>query len=192
MKSVPLIIAGSFLIEEPRFEDSRGWFQQWHQSSSLEDACGFSFPVLQSNISHSRAGSIRGIHYSLCEEGQAKFVTVMRGKIEDFVIDLRVGSPTFGQSEKVILADSHPRSLIIGPGLGHAFQALEEDTIVSYLLSSEYNPALELAINPFCPELSLEWSQKFQHLVSKKDSIAPSLTAQKVNGFLPLWSQSHS
>jgi dTDP-4-dehydrorhamnose 3,5-epimerase len=187
MKSNPLNISGAFLIEETRFEDSRGWFQQWHQSSTLEEACGFSFPIRQSNISHSRAGSIRGIHYSLCEEGQAKFVFVMRGKIEDFIVDIRIGSPTFGQYEKITLDDTHPTSLIIGPGLGHAFQALEENTVVSYLLSSEYSPSSEFAINPFCPELSLEWSKEFDHLVSEKDSSAPSLVDQRLNGRLPFW-----
>jgi dTDP-4-dehydrorhamnose 3,5-epimerase len=182
-----LKISGAVVVEEPRHEDSRGWFQQWHQSSTLGNIAGFDFQVLQSNISCSRAGTIRGIHYSVAPVGQAKFVTVMSGQIEDVVVDIRVGSPTFGQSEKVILRADQSKSLLIGPGLGHAFQALEDNTVVSYLLSSEYNPEFEFGIDPFCPVLDIKWSTDFPHLLSEKDLLSPTLETQELSGHLPAW-----
>lgn len=175
MEIVPLSIEGAWLIKGKRFADDRGWFQEWFKQSLVESETGFKFSPVQTNISKSAAGSIRGIHYSTAPEGQGKLVTVMSGVIDDFVIDVRPTSPTFGQWQKVSLSSENGDSVLLSPNLGHAFQALTDNTVVSYLVTAEFNPVAELGITPFCTELSIEWDQATSPLVSSKDLDAPEL-----------------
>lgn len=171
MKVTPLPINGAYVIEHDRHHDNRGWFQEWYTDSifqNLED-----FAPYQANISYSRIGVIRGIHYSLAPEGQAKLVTVMSGAINDYVVDIRPDSPTFGKYERIYINNSIGVSLFIGSGLGHAFQAIEDHTVVSYLLSSEYNPNVEFGISPMCPDINIPWD--INNTMSEKDLSAPYL-----------------
>jgi dTDP-4-dehydrorhamnose 3,5-epimerase len=186
MNIIPLSISGTWLIKSKRFEDDRGWFQEWFKQSIIEEHTNFKFFPVQTNISQSAAGSIRGIHYSLAPEGQGKIVTVMSGTIDDVIIDIHPSSPTFGKWEKIRLSADSGDSILIGPHLGHAFQALENNTIVSYLVTSEFNPAAESGISPFCPIIGIEWDSTITPLVSQKDKNAPSLADQQRIGNLPL------
>lgn len=185
MNITPLSIPGAWLIGGRRFEDDRGWFQEWFKKSAIFLQTGFDFNPVQTNISKSAAGSIRGIHYSIAPQGQGKLVTVMSGAIDDFIIDVRSSSPTFGQWEKVPLDSRTGGSLLLSPNLGHAFQALENDTIVSYLVTAEFNPEAEKGITPFCPKLAIEWDSTIAPRVSQKDIDAPTLTDQHTAGNLP-------
>jgi dTDP-4-dehydrorhamnose 3,5-epimerase len=185
MNITPLSISGAWLIEGTRFGDDRGWFQEWFKKSVVFAQTGFDFNPVQTNISKSAAGSIRGIHYSIAPQGQGKLVTVMSGAIDDFVIDVRPSSPTFGKWEKVRLDSQTGGSLLLSPNLGHAFQALENDTIVSYLVTAEFNPEAEKGITPFCPHLSIEWDPSIAPLVSQKDIDAPTLIDQQKSKNLP-------
>ncbi len=185
MNIIPLSIPGAWLIEGRRFEDDRGWFQEWFKKSVITSQTGFEFNPVQTNISKSAAGSIRGIHYSIAPQGQGKLVTVMSGAIDDIVVDVRPTSPTFGKWEKVPLDSRTGGSLLLSPNLGHAFQALENDTIVSYLVTAEFNPEAEKGITPFCPKLAIEWDSTIPPLVSQKDIDAPTLLDQKSAGNLP-------
>ena len=185
MNIVPLSISGAWLIKAKRFEDDRGWFQEWFKQSVIEEHTGFKFSPVQTNISHSAAGSIRGIHYSIAPEGQGKLVTVMSGTIDDVIIDVRPTSPTFGKWEKVRLSAESGDSVLISPNLGHAFQALENNTIVSYLVTAEFNPTAEKGISPFCPMINITWDSSVTPLVSQKDIDAPSLVDQQKMGNLP-------
>ena len=175
MNIVPLSISGVWLIKAKRFEDDSGWFQEWFKQSVVSEATGFHFSPVQTNISKSAAGSIRGIHYSIAPEGQGKLVTVMEGVIDDVVIDVRPTSPTFGKWEKVRLSAESGDAVLISPKLGHAFQALTNNTIVSYLVTAEFNPTAEKGISPFCPNLNIEWDPSIAPLVSPKDIEAPPL-----------------
>lgn len=185
MNVSPLGIAGSWIIEGRRFADDRGWFQEWFKNSALLEATGYDFKPVQTNISLSAAGVIRGIHFSSAPQGQGKLVTVMAGAVDDYVIDVRPGSPTFGKWNRVRLASTRGNSVLIDPHLGHAFQALEEGTVVSYLVTAEFNPEMEKGINPFCPQIGIEWDVSVPHSVSPKDTDAPGLFAQRDAGNLP-------
>ena len=185
MNIIPLSISGAWLIQARRFEDDRGWFQEWFKQSVVKEQTGFDFAPVQTNISKSAAGSVRGIHYSIAPEGQGKLVTVMAGAIDDYVIDVRPTSPTFGKWEKVRLDTDNGDSLLISPNLGHAFQALAENTVVSYLVTAEFNPSMELAITPFCPQLAITWDSSMEPLVSPKDLQAATLDSQLKSGNLP-------
>ena len=185
MRFEPTGITGSWSVELPRFGDERGWFQEWFKLSWFSEEIGVDFSPAQANISKSRAGTVRGIHYSIAPKGQGKLVTVMSGAIDDFIVDIRLGSPTFGQWRRIRLEESSARAVLIDPHLGHAFQALAEDTVVSYLVTEEYNPEMELGINPLCHDISIDWSPAVNFLVSDKDTAAPTLGEAREMAKLP-------
>jgi dTDP-4-dehydrorhamnose 3,5-epimerase len=184
----PLSIEGSWVFTPKKFPDERGSFHEVFKLSLLTETLGFAFEVKQVNQSVSRAGVIRGIHWADVPPGQAKFVSCPRGSIWDIVVDLRVGSPTFGKFDAMELSAENGKSLLIKEGLGHVFLSLKEDTVVNYLCSEEYSPATEHAINPLDLEISIPFAlrlpgAKFE--VSPKDSEAPSLSHALASGILP-------
>jgi dTDP-4-dehydrorhamnose 3,5-epimerase len=103
------------------------------------------------------------------------------------VVDLRVGSPTFGLVEAVELDAAGSRAVYLAEGLGHAFVALQDDTAMTYLCSTPYNPGVEHGINPLGPELSLPWPGGLEPTLSPKDAAAPSLAQAREAGLLPSW-----
>jgi len=133
----------------------------------------------RSSFSVSKKGTLRGIHYSLAPVGQSKLVTCLTGKIFDVVVDLRSDSKTFGQWHGVILSAQSPQSIYVGPGLGHAFLALEDNSGVAYLLSSPFNSEMEHGINPMDKDLGIAWPES-EFLLSDKDAAAPSLKDAKL------------
>ena len=173
-KIIPLPIDGSYLITSEIYSDSRGSFREWLPNDAVREILGSDFPTAQANFSISKKGTIRGIHYSSAPEGQAKLVTCLSGSIYDVVVDLRVGSPTFGQWHGVTLSSNESRSLYLGSGLGHAFMALEDNCGVAYLLSSRFNADLEFGINPFDSQINISWPRG-NYLLSSKDSQAPMM-----------------
>ena len=104
----------------------------------------------------SRRGVIRGIHFADVPPGQAKYVTCVRGAILDVVVDLRAGSPTFGQWVAVRL-DERRRAVFLAEGLGHAFMALSDQATVLYLCSTPYAPGREHGVHPLDPEIGIDW-----------------------------------
>ena len=186
MTARPLSIHGAWLLQSQVFADDRGTFSEWFKSSLLTELTGESFEPVQANVSVSNAGVIRGIHYSLAPRGQAKLVTVLRGSILDFAIDARVGSPTFGKHESVKMVAGDGQAMFLRHDMAHAFQALEDNTVVAYLVSSEYSPTEEKEISPLCPELNIQWFQNLEVVLSAKDQAAPDLKNQLSNGLLPL------
>jgi dTDP-4-dehydrorhamnose 3,5-epimerase len=181
-----LSIAGAYEVTPVLRTDDRGTFLEWYRFDVLETAIGHALDLRQANTSVSRRGVVRGIHFADIPRGQAKYITVARGSILDFVVDIRVGSPTYGQWESAVLDDRQHRALYLSEGLGHLFVALEDDTTVSYLVSDVYTPAAEHGINPFDPELALEFPGDLGELiVSDKDRDAPSLAELAAAGTLP-------
>jgi dTDP-4-dehydrorhamnose 3,5-epimerase len=176
MKVTPLAIDGAWLVEPIRHADDRGWFQEWFKRSAIHEKTGYQFEPVQSNISKSAAGVIRGIHFSIAPRGQGKLVTVMAGEIDDYVVDINPGSSTFGKWVRERLTADNGRSMLIGPHMGHAFQALTDDTVVSYLVTAEFDPITETGISPFCPEVNIEWDNGLPKLASTKDRDAPTLS----------------
>lgn len=185
MKILKSTIAGAWLIDPVRHGDERGWFQEWFKKSGVEEQTGFFFSPVQLNISHSSQGVVRGIHYSIAPEGQAKLVTVMSGEIDDYIVDVRPDSLTFGMWERVRLSSETGNSVLLGSNLAHAFQCISNEAKVCYAVSAEFNPDAEKAIHPLCPTLNIQWSKDFAISLSPKDEAAPFLDIQKSLGLLP-------
>jgi dTDP-4-dehydrorhamnose 3,5-epimerase len=167
-------IDGSWLYQSDVHGDSRGYFTEWFKSEQVKNVIGREFKIAQANISNSKRGVVRGIHFSIAKEGQAKWVTCVSGKIIDFIVDIRPNSPTFKKWVSAELYDGSGRSIFISEGLGHAFIAIEDESRISYLLSSPYSPKDELTINPKDPEIAIKWPFEELHF-SPKDESAPLL-----------------
>lgn len=185
MKASPLSIDGAWLFEPTTFADDRGTFTVPFQSSAFREALGFDLHVAQVNHSVSHRGVVRGVHVADVPPGQGKYLHVAAGAVRDVVVDLRVGSPTFGRHEVVDLDAGAPRAVYLAEGLGHAFQALTDGTVVGYLCSTPYNPHGEHGISPVDPELDLPWLDDVAPLLSAKDAAAPTLSRARQRGALP-------
>ena len=180
MKLIPLDVDGVWLAESPVWSDDRGFFREWFKSTDVKNATGRDFGIEQANISLSSRGTLRGIHYSIAPRGQAKWITCVSGSIKDVIVDIRPESRTFGKWIDVELKGDSGKSIFISEGLGHGFLALEENTLVSYLVSSPYSPDHEFAINPIDEELKIEWGMNVTKLkISDKDRYAPSFSERK-------------
>ena len=186
MQSRPLTISGAVEFTPAQHGDDRGVFFEHYRFEPLEEALGHPFTVRQGNTSVSKRGTVRGIHYALVPPGQAKYVTALSGAVLDYVIDLRVGSPTFATWESVRLDDVDRRAVYLAEGLGHCFVALTEGAVVSYLVSQVYNPQRELGISPTDPDIGLVFpAEAGDPLLSPKDLAAPSLAEAVAQGLLP-------
>ena len=186
VKLVPLSIQGAYVLESKVWGDQRGFFREWFKRSDFEEA-GVDFEIAQANLSMSRRDVVRGLHYSLAPGGQAKVVTCAYGELDDVVVDIRVGSPTFGRVEVVHLGSDEERSVLVPGGAAHGFCVTSELGALTYLLSSPFNPAMELEIDPFDPELAVAWTLSGEAIVSDKDAGAPSLAQRLGAGELPIY-----
>jgi len=164
--------------------DDRGLFLEAFKASTFAKASGHRFELAQMNISVSRRGTVRGIHFADVPPGQAKYVQCLAGRILDVVVDIRVGSPAFGQWEAVELDDVTRSALYLAEGLGHGFCALSDTATVAYLCSTPYAPDREHAITPVDPDLALPWPAG-DLLLSPKDEAAPTLAQARDLGLLP-------
>lgn len=174
------------LVLTPRqFGDDRGTFLEWFTAASLGAATGHPFTLAQANCSVSARGVMRGVHFADVPPGQAKYVTCVSGAVLDVIVDLRVGSPTFGAHDAVLLDTVDRRAVYLPEGLGHAFVALEEGATVVYLCSTPYNPNAEREVHPLDPALALPWPSDLPALLSAKDAAAPSLAEAEQQGLLP-------
>ena len=181
MKLTPLGIEGAWLAESPVWSDERGFFREWFKAEDVFAATGIDFSIQQANISQSQRGVIRGIHYSLAPQGQAKWVTCVNGSIRDVIVDIRPSSPTFGNWIHVDLAGQDGKAVLIGTDLGHGFASLVDASTIAYLLSSPYSPTEEFEINPMDMELGIDWGVNLAEAsLSEKDQAAPSL-ANRIN-----------
>ncbi|MGB8960701.1 MAG: dTDP-4-dehydrorhamnose 3,5-epimerase [Pseudonocardiaceae bacterium] len=169
------------------FPDSRGAFVAPFEQSSFLHATGHRLGLAQSNHSSSRRGVVRGVHFSDVPPGQAKYVHCSRGALLDVAIDLRVGSPTFGRWASVLLDTQTSRAVYLPEGIGHAFIALADDTVMTYLCSTGYNPAAEHTVHPLDPALHLPWPADQDLILSDKDRKAPTLAQAAAAGVLPQW-----
>jgi dTDP-4-dehydrorhamnose 3,5-epimerase len=181
----PLSIEGSLLVTPDVYHDTRGAFLELFRADLLEKVLGFWPRTAQTNCSVSRRGVIRGVHFADVPPGQAKYVSCVSGAIMDVIVDIRVGSATFGQWEGVRLDDENRHSVYIAPGLGHAFMAMSESATVVYLCSEPYAPGREHGIDPLDPDLGIEWPAGIPPVLSDKDTAAPSLAEAARDGLLP-------
>ncbi|MFF9011384.1 dTDP-4-dehydrorhamnose 3,5-epimerase family protein [Streptomyces sp. NPDC014870] len=178
------------LVLSPRpHTDGRGSFHEVMRSSEVERATGRPFTPRQINFSVSRANTLRGIHGTTVPPGQVKYVTCVRGALRDVVVDLRVGSPTFGRSLSNLLDPVNGRCVYIPDGVGHGFLSLTDDTCICYVLSEEFVPGTQIDINPMDPDLAIAWGHTRPPVISDKDAGAIGVRAALAAGLLPAWSQ---
>lgn len=168
--------------------DERGVFLEWFKGEEFEAATGRSFDLRQANISVSKRGVVRGIHFAAVPIGQAKYVTCVAGSVLDVIIDIRVGSPTFGQWDSVVLDDESRSCVFLSEGLGHLFVATSDSATVSYLTTDKYRPGAEHGINPADPALGLELPEGA--IMSARDVAAPTLAEALAAGLLPTFDAS--
>ncbi len=189
MKVRGLTIPDAYEISTDVFPDNRGLFLNPFRADVLAETLGHVFTVAQTNHSASRRGVVRGVHFALVPPGQAKYVYCPRGAALDVVVDIRVGSPAFGRHDVVRIDDRDFRAVYLAEGLGHAVVALEDDTVISYLCSTGYDPAREKGITPLDPALGLPLPDDPVPLLSAKDTAAPTLAEAAEQGLLPRYEE---
>jgi dTDP-4-dehydrorhamnose 3,5-epimerase len=184
-----LAVPDGYEITPVQRADDRGVFLEWYRFDELERVVGHRLDLRQANMSVSKRGVVRGVHFADVPRGQAKYVKAVSGAVLDFVIDIRVGSPTFGQWDSVRLDTETHKAVYISEGLGHCFVALTDDAAVTYLVSDVYNPGAEHGIDPLDPEVGLVFPEEAgEPLLSPKDLEAPTLAEAAAAGLLPTWS----
>lgn len=190
MEIRPLAVADAYEITPRQFPDDRGVFLESFRGDLLADVIGHRPHVVQSNVSVSSRGTVRGIHFADVPPSQAKYVTALSGSLVDFIVDLRVGSPTFGQWDSVVLDTVDRRAVYLPEGMGHAFAALEDDTTAMYLVTAPYSPSREHGIHPLDPEVGLRLPDGIADpLLSPKDQAAPTLAQALAEGLLPRYDE---
>ncbi len=185
MQVRPLSIPDAWEFTPRVFGDDRGAFLEWFKLDVFAEAVGQPLTIAQANHSISAAGVLRGVHFAAVPPSQAKYVYCPLGAVLDVVIDIRLGSPTFGRWDAVRLDDVDRRAVYLSEGLGHAFMSLREGSVVTYLCSTGYNPGREFGINPLDPALGLPWPAELAPILSEKDAAAPTLAEAQELGILP-------
>lgn len=184
MQLRPLSIDGAFVAVPQLHGDQRGVFLEWYRFDTLTTGAGHPLRLAQANMSVSARGVVRGIHYADVPPGQAKYVTCARGAVLDVIVDLRVGSPTFGRHETVLLDETERRAVYLAEGLGHGFCALTDHATLVYLCSQTHAPQREHAVHPLDPDLGIQWPVD-DPVLSARDAAAPSLAVARDQGRLP-------
>ena len=183
-----MAVPGAWRFTPPVFPDARGLFVAPYQARHVAAAVGHGLEVAQANTSVSRRGVLRGIHYADVPPGQAKYVHCVAGAVLDVVVDIRVGSPTYGRWDAVRLDPATMSAVYLSEGLGHAFLALEDHTVTTYLCSTPYDPTAEHGVDPLDPALDLPWERYVARddlVLSDKDRCAPTLAQAREAGILP-------
>ncbi|MBV9831145.1 MAG: dTDP-4-dehydrorhamnose 3,5-epimerase family protein [Marmoricola sp.] len=185
-----LSVPGALEVTPVQHGDDRGVFLEWFREDRFAEATGHRLRLAQANCSVSSAGSLRGVHFAQLPPSQAKWVTCLSGAALDVVVDLRVGSPAYGQWDSVLIDDVDRRAVYLPEGLGHAFLALDDATTIAYLCSTPYAPGREHGVHPLDPDLAIDWptqdrrGRDITHVLSPKDAAAPSLAEVRDQGLL--------
>lgn len=176
-------IEGVLSIELKAFKDDRGYFMEnYHLKEFIEN--GLAHPMVQDNLSRSKKGVLRGLHYQNFPSPMGKLVRAIKGRIFDVGVDIRKGSPTFGQWYGEILSEDNCKMLYFPPGFAHGFLALEDDTYVYYKCTGLYSAENESAIAWDDPDIGINWPLKEvggQPILSSRDKEHPQLKAAKNN-----------
>jgi dTDP-4-dehydrorhamnose 3,5-epimerase len=181
MEVIETKIPGLLIVKPKVFGDARGFFfEGFNQQRYLE--AGIKSEFIQDNYSSSQYGVIRGLHYQLAPYAQAKLVQVLKGKVLDVAVDLRQGSPTFGQFETVELSDENRWQFFIPRGFAHGFSVLSEEALFHYKCDNLYNPQFERGIHFNDPQLGIDWKISDNDAnVSPKDKVFPMFSDAEMN-----------
>ncbi|MEU7171995.1 MULTISPECIES: dTDP-4-dehydrorhamnose 3,5-epimerase family protein [Micromonospora] len=182
-----LAVPGAFLVTPGMHRDDRGVFYEAVRTDDLERLTGRPFRPRQINYSVSRRGTLRGLHGVRVPPGQAKFVTCVRGVVRDIIVDLRVGSPSFGAHSVTVLEADSGRSVLVPEGAGHGFLALTDDACICYVVSTPYVPGTQFEVDALDPELALPWGLTEPPILSGKDAAAPTVAEAASRGLLASW-----
>ena len=167
------------IVKTAKFVDERGFFTESYSQSPWRDA-GMTQAFIQDNLSNSRKGTVRGLHYQIDPAAMGKLVRCLRGAIFDVAVDIRRGSPTFGQHVARELSEENGLALWVPAGFAHGFVALAEDSLVLYKCDAQHSPAHERAISYACPKINIAWPIT-PSVVSGKDAAAPGLDEADYN-----------
>jgi dTDP-4-dehydrorhamnose 3,5-epimerase len=189
-----LSVPGAWEITPTVRPDPRGLFFEWFTDEEFTAMTGHALDLRQANVSMSSAGVLRGLHFAQLPPSQAKYVTCLRGSVFDVVVDIRVGSPTFGRWDCVQLDDREHRTIYLSEGLAHGFLALEDDSTVAYLCSAGYSPTREHTICPTDPAIGIDWPLVGGAApnLSERDAAAPTLDEVMAKGLLPTWDEARA
>ena len=181
MKIIETGLPGLVVIEPRVFEDERGYFFESYQRDRYNDS-GMDITFIQDNESKSVKGVLRGLHYQLDPYAQAKLVRVVQGCVYDVAVDLRKGSPTFGQWFGLELDEKNKKQLFIPRGFAHGFSVLSETAIFTYKCDNYYNHQAERSINALDPKLGINWNLDGTiQIISEKDNQAPDFDNAEMN-----------
>ncbi|MGB3073397.1 MAG: dTDP-4-dehydrorhamnose 3,5-epimerase [Candidatus Moraniibacteriota bacterium] len=167
-------IEGLLVVEPDIFRDDRGYFLESYNSDRYREA-GIPDVFVQDNVSVSKKGVIRGLHYQTPPFAQGKLVSVLRGRVLDVVVDIRTGSSTFGRYVAVELSAENHRQFWIPAGFAHGFIALEDDTIFTYKVTNVYDKESDRGVRWNDPALGIAWPTEVPPIVSEKDTKLPLL-----------------
>lgn len=169
--------------------DERGAFFESFRDGEFTKATGHVFRPVQTNFSVNHRNVLRGMHGVSLPPGQAKYVTCVRGAVQDFVLDVRIGSPTFGEFDTTLLEPGTGKAVFIPDGMAHGFVSLADDSCVSYVFDVPYIPGTPFEIHPFDPELKLPWNTDGEPVMVAKDLEAPTLARAAELGILPTYEE---
>lgn len=169
-----------YIIHDTVFEDARGYFFESFNQQTFENLTGLNVSFVQDNQSKSSKGVLRGLHFQQGEHAQAKLVRVLKGKVQDVAVDIRPGSPTFGQHVAVELTAENHLQLFVPRGFAHGFIVLEDDTVFFYKCDNFYNKASEGGLMFNDADLNIDWILKVEEFIlSDKDKATPTLKELK-------------
>jgi len=165
------------IIIEPKVHgDDRGYFVETFRADKLEEFLGYKIGFCQDNESKSSRGVLRGLHYQLPPHAQTKLVRVIQGRVLDVAVDIRKGSPTFGQHVSVELSGENKKQMLVPRGFAHGFVVLEDDTVFAYKVDNYYSPACDRGIAFDDAALGIDWLVPHNELnLSAKDKVQPKL-----------------
>ncbi len=169
------------IIEPKVFGDHRGYFTETFRQDKLEEFLGFNVEFCQDNESKSKKGVLRGLHYQLAPFAQSKLVRVIMGRVLDVAVDIRKGSPTFGEYVAVELSGENKRELFVPRGFAHGFVVLSQEAVFSYKVDNYYSPQNDRGIAFDDPSIGVDWVlDKDELLLSDKDTKQPLLNEAEV------------
>jgi dTDP-4-dehydrorhamnose 3,5-epimerase len=183
MKFTRTLIPDVIIIEPQIFGDDRGYFAETFRQDQLDDFLGFSIPFCQDNESKSSFGVLRGLHYQLPPFAQTKLVRVIKGKVLDVAVDLRIESTTFGKHFAVELTQENKKQLLVPRGFAHGFLVLSDEATFAYKVDNYYSPECDRGIAFDDQSLNIDWKLAFSQMkLSLKDTKQPSFeTAEYFN-----------
>ena len=176
MKFTRTEIEDVVIIDPLIHSDERGYFVETFRQDKLDAFLGFHIDFCQDNESKSSKGVLRGLHYQLAPSAQTKLVRAIKGSVLDVAVDIRKGSPSFGEHIAVELNEANKRQLLIPRGFAHAFLVLEDDTIIAYKTDNYYSPDSDRGIAYDDPDIGIDWQIDSSLLIlSEKDQNQPSI-----------------